>query len=107
MQLSRSLTNSLFNDNTPGVVTQQAAKRFNREQRRTGTFVIKNISNGKFIKRIKSDDKVTFRDVELDQASIYSFQNCMNVTAEMMIHAGAVRVEICLVWKDKHGLHAH
>lgn len=94
--------NQLFQDNTPEIKTVQFdLPKYNRHERRTGTFVLRNKLNGKFIKRTAKGEKITFEDVELKDASRYSFVGVKYLIGEAMQHTN-IDIEYRMVYLSKN-----
>lgn len=71
------MMNSVFPDLTPKVIQTDYNTGFNRDARRKGFFVMKNLSNGKFIKRYvnKKSKKVIYKDVDIQEASVFKWKH--------------------------------
>ena len=77
--------NSIFPDNTPKVQEWQLdLPKYNRQERRNNHFVLRNKSNGLFIKRTVNGDVITYSDVELDKASRYTFDGVKYFVGEAL-----------------------
>lgn len=79
------MMNSVFPDMTPKVIQTDYNSGFNRQERRKGYFVMKNISNGKFIKRYVNTHKkkVVFKDVNLEDASVFKWKHIKHIFNEI------------------------
>jgi hypothetical protein len=79
------MIDELFPDNTPTVHEWKLdLPKYNRHERRTGTFVLRNKYNGLFIKRTVEGEKITYQDVELDKASRYTFDGVKYLVGEAL-----------------------
>ena len=70
--------NSLLDKPKQNVIVEHAfdPNKYNRSERRTGSFVIKNETNGLYAKQFtKKDGKTVYKDVELKDASLFAFRS--------------------------------
>lgn len=76
---------SVIEDHTPLVVTERTGKHYNRKNRRNHVFVLQNVSNGLFMKRVVNITKrtVSRSDVTLEEATLFRFDSLVTVINEV------------------------
>lgn len=76
---------SVIEDNTPLVVTERTGKHYNRKNRRKGAFVLQNVSNGLFMKRVvnMSTGVISRKDKPLEEATLFRFDSLVTVINEV------------------------
>lgn len=76
---------SVIEDNTPLVVTERTGKHYNRKNRRNHAFVLQNVSNGLFMKRVvnMSTGVISRKDVTLEEATLFRFDSLVTVINEV------------------------
>lgn len=99
---------NLFPDNTPTIEGGQDAnikqgRKYNRSERRSGLFVIRNLINGKFVKKEYNPKtkKGKFKDVELKECSVFDWKNVSRAIGELLLNAPNANVEVRLLKKNK------
>ena len=71
---------------------------YTRYQRRHCVFVLQNLTNGLYIRREATTDKVTYSDTTLEQASGFKYVSMSQVASEIPQIQTAIR----LVYTDKN-----
>ncbi len=92
----------MFEEDNPGIKTFEGDEmRYNRRQRRSGTFVIQNNQNAKYIHyAVNLKTKITkVKDVELDEASTFSFVNVKFVISKLLVGSPNFNIGYVLVVK--------
>lgn len=96
--------NELFEDKTPQIeqghqVNVKQGRKYNRSERRKGLFVIRNLTNGQFVKKDFINKK--FVDVQLKECSVFTWDNVVKAVGEILVNAPNANVEVRMVKKSK------
>lgn len=95
--------NSVQQNNTPKVVHETVdVVRYNRFQRKHGSFVIQNNENARFIKfdvdLVKNVTKV--RDVQLSKASAFSFRDVLKAIDNIRLNEPKMNIGYMMIIKQ-------
>lgn len=96
--------NELFEDKTPTIeqghhVTVKQGRTYNRSERRKGLFVIRNLTNNRFVKKDFVNKK--FVDVDLKDSSVFTWDNVVKAVGEILVNAPNAKVEVRMVKRSK------
>ena len=76
--------------------------KFNRHERRTGAFVVYNVTSDKYMKGYtKKDGTLVFKDVDLKHASKYRYKSLDYVMSCVLLHEPNLDIEYRMVYKHK------
>jgi hypothetical protein len=76
--------------------------KYNRHERRTGAFVVYNVTSDKYMQgSTKKDGTLVFRDVDLKHASKYMYKSLDYVMSCVLLHEPNLDIEYRMVYKHK------
>lgn len=80
---------------------QTTHMQYNRHERRTGSFVIYNQTNGLYCQsHVKKDGTIVFKDVEIEKASVYMFDSLDYVISCILVNEPNVKLDYKLIYKQ-------
>lgn len=92
---------SIFENLTPAPITELMwDKKYSRQERRHHAFVLKNMVNGKFIKREVVGRKITYSDVELPQATGFKWVSVTAIINDMLTLNPTLDLEPFMAYRD-------
>ena len=102
---TKSLSSVIEHKNQEIHTVQGNEMRYNRRQRRKGKFAIQNNQNGLFINysENKKQDKAKVKDVELDKATIWSFNGAKYMISKLLVAQPNLNIGYVLVVRMKNG----
>lgn len=91
----------VFPDLTPSVVQVALSEnKYSRRERRHHAFVIKNMVNGKYVLRQVANNKITYKDVELHEATGFKWISLQAVMTEMLHLNPTLDIEARMAFRD-------